>query len=110
MVLLKANADNQLGFIVGKYVMSGACTDVIGGTMTAGAMSASALLTFAPPFVSAPVIVASIMAGLEGGAAVFTASNYSLMLTGVTVSNAYVATLGASGCVVSIQAFGLQKL
>ena len=72
MALFKANADNQLAMIAGKYVMSGSCTDVIGGTMTAGTMSASALLTFAPAFESAPIIVGSIMAGIGGGGAVLT--------------------------------------
>ena len=110
MALLNANIDSQFGVIVGKYVQSGACTDVIGGTMTAGSMSASALLTFAPPFVSAPVIVGSVMAGIGGGGAVLTASNYFVGFTGVTVSNAYVMTFEGSGCVVGIQAFGLQKL
>lgn len=100
----------QMAMIAGKYVMSGGCTDVIGGTMTAGAMSASALLTFAPPFVSAPIIVGSVMAGLAGGGAVLTASNYLIGFTGVTVSNAYLMTLGASGCVIAIQAVGEAKL
>jgi hypothetical protein len=110
MALLRADMNGQLGMIVGKYVMSGGCTDVIGGTMTAGTMSASALITFAPPFISAPTIVGSVMGGIGGGGAVLTASNYLIGFTGVTVSNAYLMSFEGSGCVVSIQAIGLQKL
>jgi len=99
----------QLAMIAGKYVMSGGCTDVIGGTMTAGAMTASALLTFAPAFISAPSLFATVQEGITGGA-VMTASNFQVQFTGVTVSNAYLSTLNASGCTISIMALGQARL
>lgn len=102
----------QLAMILGKYVMSGGCTDVIGGTMTAGTADAngSALITFAPPFISAPVVIAQLQAGVGGGGAALTASNYSWMVTGVTVSNCYIATLNGSGCTYSFSILGLARL
>jgi hypothetical protein len=100
----------QLAMIAGKYEMSAGCTGVIGGTMTAAAMTASALLTFAPPFISAPIIVASIQSGIIGGA-VLTASNFLVSFTGVTVSNAYISMLGGgSGATVGIIAIGEARL
>lgn len=112
MVLLKANADNQLAIIAGKVVLSGGCTDVIGGTMTAGAMTNSCLLTFAPAFVSAPIMIGSVMAGIGGGGAAMTGSNFTIGFTGVTVSNAYVMVPAdsSSGTVISVAAIGLAKL
>ena len=107
MVVLN-DKPTQLGMIVGKYVYSGGCTDVIGGTMTAGtADAASALITFAPPFISAPVVNVTVQAGIG---AVMTASNWLVGVTGVTVSNAYIMTPSGSGCTIAVQAFGLQRL
>jgi hypothetical protein len=101
---------SQLAMIVGNYVQSGGCTEVIGGTLTAGTMSASALLTFAPAFISAPSLFASVKAGIAGGA-VMTASNFQVAFTGVTVSNAYLINIGGgSGCTVSILAIGQARL
>ena len=70
----------QLAMIAGDYVQSAGCTEVIGGTLTAGTMSASALLTWAPPFISAPKLFASLKSGIAGGA-VMTASNFQVAFT-----------------------------
>ena len=102
----------QLGYIVGKINQSGSCTDVIGGTMTAGTFDSagSGLITFAPPFVSAPIVQVSIQGGIDGGGATLTASNYLVQMTGVGVSNVSIAGTEGSGLIVGITAIGLQKL
>ena len=101
----------QLATIIGKYVFSGSCTDVIGGTMTAGATTAaqaSALLTWAPAFKSAPVIIGTMMSGPD------TTTSPTVRFTGVTVSNAYVAVAGGaspiSGVTVGIMIVGEAQL
>jgi hypothetical protein len=96
----------QLATIVGKYVCSGGCTDVIGGTMTAGTADAggSALITWAPAFISAPVIIA------QGFSAAGTTSTLmGCLVTGVTVSNAYIECY-ASGGSVNVIAIGQARL
>lgn len=102
---------SKLGFIVGKYVFSGSCTDVYGGTLTAGATTAannSALLTWSPAFISAPVLVAVINSGPG------TTTSPCVRFTGVGVSNAYIQlAAGASpisGVTVGIMAVGEQRL
>ena len=87
----------QLSIIQGKIIQSGSCTDVIGGTMTAATFdgNGSSLITWAPAFISAPLACLTVMSGIGGSA--LTASNYLVMLTGVTVSNAYVASFQGSG-------------
>ena len=109
--MLLHNKPTQLGWIAGKYIVSGNCTDVIGGTLTAGsttAAQASALLTWEPAFVSAPTILATIN---SGGA---TTTSPSARFTGVTVSNAYIAIAGGaspiSDVTVGIMILGEVKL
>lgn len=83
----------QMAVIMGKYIFSGNCTGVIGGTLTAGATTAannSALLTWSPAFVSAPIIVASINSGA------LTTTSPVVRFTGVGVSNAYIALAGGA--------------
>jgi len=82
--------------------------------MTAGTADAagSNLITFSPPFISAPRVFLT-MEGLN--ASVVTAGNCPL-LTGVTVSNCYIQTdptlSGSQGAGqgVNIAIFGLQRL
>lgn len=84
----------QLAVIAGKVVMSVGVTGALGGTLT-GCTTAlmdansSGLLTWAPPFVSAPVVLASINSGPA------TTTSPVVRLTGITVSNAYL-TMGES--------------
>ena len=109
--MLLNDKQTKFAMIVGKYVCSGGFTDVIGGTMTAGAMTNSVLLTWAPPFISAPSVLVSVQSGIDGGA-IMTGSNFFVALTGVGVSNAYLAVLngGGSGNVVSVLAIGEARL
>lgn len=98
----------QLAIIAGKIVMSGNCTDVIGGTMTAGTFDgdSSGLITWTPPFKSAPTVMASLN---SGGA---TTTSPVVRITGVGVGTAYV-TMGESplsGFTVGIIAIGEAKL
>lgn len=81
----------QLAFIAGKYVFSNGCTDVIGGTLTAGTADDenSALLTWQPCFESAPMVYGTIN---SGG---LTTTSPSLRFVGVTACGGYVA-LGQS--------------
>jgi len=104
--------ETRLGYIIGKIIQSGNCTDVIGGTLTNGTFDGegSGLITFAPPFISAPTINVSIQAGLEGGGAVLTASNYFVSVTGVTVGTCYVQGTQGSGLTIGFTALGLQKM
>lgn len=88
MVLLN-DEGSQLAMIMGKYVMSANAgfTDVIGGTMTAGALTAaqgSALITWSPAMISQPIIMGMINSGAKA------ATSVSVRFTGVGVSNAYV--------------------
>lgn len=96
----------QFGFIVGHIAGSGSATGVIGGTMTAGTFDSggSALITFAPPFISAPIVVAQALS-----AAATTASIMAVNVTGVTVSNCYIQYY-ASGGSIDICLFGLQRM
>lgn len=89
MALLHAQPP-QLAMITGKYTMSATegMTDVIGGTMTAAALTAaqgSALITWAPPFKNTPVVIGTVISGVGA-----TTTNATVRFTGVTVSNAYV--------------------
>lgn len=113
MVLLH-NQPTKLAIITGKYVMSSAdgCTDVIGGTMTAGSLTAaqgSALLTWAPPFVSAPMIFGTVNKSNPAAT-----TNATVRFTGVTVSNAYVMmAAGNNACsqaVIGITVIGEARL
>lgn len=93
MVLLN-DKPTRLAIIVGKYLLSGNCTDVIGGTMTAGTADAygSNLITWAPPFISAPIILVN---AISAGAT--TATIMPISITGVTVSNAYLQCYASGG-------------
>lgn len=81
----------QLAMICGKVVLTGNCTDVIGGTMTAGTfdVDGSGLLTWAPPFISAPIILGTSNSGA------LTVTSPTVRFTGVGVSTAYL-TVGAT--------------
>ena len=106
MALLKGNIANQVSIIAGKYVLSGSCTDVIGGTMTAGSADSagSNLITWSPAFVSAPMVFANAFS-----AASTTATIMPLAITGVTVSNCYVQCY-ASGGSMNIMCVGETRL
>ena len=82
---------SQLAMIAGKYVMSYGCTDVLGGTLTAGTPDneSSALLTWAPPFVSAPTVIGTINSGGS------TTTSPVVRFSGLGVSNVYIS-LGES--------------
>lgn len=107
MVLLN-NKPTELAMIAGKYVMSGSCTDVIGGTLTAGTPDneSSGLLTWAPPFNSAPMIFGTINSGSVA------TSSPAVRFTGVGVSNAYVTMSenGDSGVTIGIVLMGESRL
>ena len=100
--------DTELGMICGNYPLAGAMTNVHGGTMTAGTADtdSSALITWAPPFVSAPSVIVTVVSGMT------TLSGEVAKVTGVGVSNCYVflGEVGASGATVSIGCFGCQRL
>ena len=98
--------ETRLGYIIGKVVLSGSCTDVIGGTMTAGAFDAegSGLITFAPPMVTAPIILANAFS-----AGAVTGSLMPVNITGVTVSNFYIEYY-ASGGAMNVAIIGEARL
>lgn len=104
-----AGMNQQLGMIGGVITASGNATGVFGGTLTAGTfdVAGSGLITFAPPFISAPAIFVSY-----DGFGANTNNIAVAQLTGVTVSNAYVSigTTPASGGRISFVALGLQRL
>jgi len=90
--MLFNNVPTRFAMITGKYQMSGGCTDVVGGAMTVGiAVSAvaSAHLSWEPAFISTPVILATILSGMD------TTSGQAVRLTGIAVSSAGI-TLGQS--------------
>lgn len=101
----------QIALICGQYVFSGQCTEVVGGTMTAGSTSASnnsALLTWSPAMVSAPILIATVQSGGS------TTTGVVARFTGVGVSNAYIHLAGGaspvSGVTVGIMIVGEAKL
>lgn len=101
--------DTKLGAIVGNIVVSGAATNVIGGSITVGTFDAdgSGLLTF-PKFKDTPVIVGQV---INGGDTTTSVGGY-LTFTGVGVSNAYLrmGPTPESACTVAVQIFGLQQI
>lgn len=101
----------QIAFIMGKYIFSGQCTDVIGGTLTAGATTAaaaSAKLTWSPEFVTAPIILGCV----QGSGLAITGP--TVRFTGIANSYGYaVLAAGASpisGVEASIMIIGEAKL
>jgi len=96
----------QMAMIAGKVVGSGSCTGVIGGTMTAGSFDSggSALITRAPAFKTAPIVV-----GNAFSAAATTGSIMPINISGVTVSNCTVQYY-ASGGSINLVAIGEAKL
>lgn len=99
----------QMAFIAGKYIFSGNCTHVYGGTMTAGTADdeCSAPLYWSPPFVSAPSLIASIQSGLDAGT-----TSPTIRFSGVTNCGCYV-TIGQHGLsdvTLGILALGETKL
>lgn len=103
------NKPSKIAFIAGKIKASGSCSQVIGGTMTAGTFGAagSGLITFDPPFISTPAIFAS----LEGWG-VYTSNKTCVQLTGAGVSSVYVAigTTPCSGATIHLLAMGEVRL
>ena len=100
------NKPTKLSIIAGKVVLSGSCTDVIGGTMTAGTFDSagSGLITFSPAFISAPIVFAQ-----AASAASTTATIMPVAVTGVTVSNCSIECY-ASGGSVNIMLVGEARL
>lgn len=96
----------KMAILAGKLTLSGGFTDVIGGRMTVGTADGdgSALITWAPAFISAPVIVAQAFS-----AASTTTTIMGVALTGITVSNASIECY-ASGGSVNIIAIGEARL
>ena len=92
--MLLHNKTTKVGIIGCRFSSSGSVDSggntFGGGVMTCGTMDAngSALISF-PAFISAPTIV-----GTYQGFGARTANISSLMLTGVTVSNAYISIGG----------------
>ena len=86
----------QLAMIAGNYTLSVGCTNVIGGTITAGTADAygSALLTFSPPFIATPIILATAFS-----AASTTATIMPVALTGAGVSNVSIECYASGGSV-----------
>jgi len=105
MVLLN-DKPSQLAMMAGKLVLSGSFTGVIGGKMTCGTADAhgSAQITWAPPFITAPIIL-----GQTFSAVATTASGLGVFFTAVTVSNADVVCY-ASGGSVNMILFGEARL
>ena len=102
--------DPQVALIFGNCPTSGTFSQVIGGTMTAGTWDdeTSALITWAPPFIVAPTLIATLMSG--GGIT----TSPTVRFSGVTVSNAYVSlgetAIANTGATVSIIAIGRSRL
>lgn len=105
MVLLH-DKGTKLAILAGKLKLSSAFTDVIGGTMTVGTADGdgSALITWAPAFISAPIVV-----GTAFSAGATSTTIMGVQFTGVTVSNAYIECY-ASGGSVNIIAVGEARL
>lgn len=98
----------ELAVIAAKLVMSTGCTDAIGCVMTSGTPDneTSALLTWEPAFVSAPIAFATIN---SGGA---TTTSPMVRFTGVGVTTAYI-TYGESplsGVTIGIVLMGEARL
>jgi len=102
--------DPQVALIFGKCPTSGNFSQVIGGTMTAGTWDdeTSSLITWAPPFISAPILIGTLM---SGG---LTTTSPVVRFSGVGVSNAYVTmgetALANTGATISILAIGRSRL
>lgn len=96
----------QLTLIAGKYALSGNCSGVLGGTMTAGTADAygSNVIYWTPPFISAPLVFAQAFS-----AASTTATIMPIAVTGVTNCGCYVQCY-ASGGSMSILALGEARL
>lgn len=95
MVLIN-NVPTKMAIMAGKLVLSGSFTGVIGGTMTCGTADAhgSASITWAPDFITAPIIV-----GTAFSAGASTTSIMGVQLTAVTVSGADITCYASGGSV-----------
>lgn len=96
----------QMWLVAGKYALSGNCSGVVGGTMTAGTADAygSNVIYWTPAFISAPMVFAQAFS-----AAGTTATIMPVNVTGVTNCGCYVECY-ASGGSMSILCLGEARL
>ena len=101
--------ETRIATILANVVVSGACTNVINGKMTAGTFDSdgSGLLTY-DKFAQVPSLFYSVING--GGTT--TSVGGTVTLTGATVSNVYlrIGPSPASSLTVSVQVTGIQNL
>lgn len=101
--------ETRLATILANVIVSGGCTNVVNGNMTAGTFDSdgSGLLTY-DKFGSIPKILGQV---ISGGSTTTSVGGF-LTFTGITVSNAYLrmGPTPASSVTVSVMVCGIQNL